>query len=464
MNNIGKVIRELRLRQNLTQNQLAEGICTAKYLYLIEKGERTPSNEVMGELSRKLGEDLFDYYDYLSYENPIAVRKIMGKAEQSLRVSAYSDLTALIEEANQLPDYHVPPLSHHITYLRGIYLLQVEQNAQEARNLAQDALHSMTSSWIDSTFSLRHQNLLARSRIALEEWEEACLLSSRMIQSLDKVMNLKQNRQLVLSTYITFLITHLFSGRYSETIQKGLELMAIQAEWNLLDASAYLYFILAFAYRKNGDHQESSRMLENGILFSLLHGKEQSIADVNQRGIIDEMLTDHTLEEDLVAKFVERFGDVVTYLPMERTSHVRMAGEKKSPEAAFQSLAENLPDYLWIYNITQSRFTYASPHIVKLRGFTPEEQSKMSRADVVTPESLVMIESWIEETITKLEADPDTPVFFSGRIKQPCRGGSFIYADITVRCRVNEVGEIEVIGISRPVDGLACSPDESELI
>lgn len=454
MNNIGKVIRTLRMQQKLSQSELAKGICTAKYLYLIEKGDRTPSNEVMGALSRKLGEDLFEFYDYLSYEDPIAVRQIIHKVQQVLKVPAYEQLPSLIEEALQLPDFHKPPLSHHITYQQGICLLQLEQNPQASLALAQDALRSWEPGWIDSPYYLRHQNLLARSHLALGEPEAACLVSSRAIQSLNKLMSLKEYQQLILSTYITDLMAHLAAGHFQATVQKGNDLLALQAQWNRSDTSVYLYFMLAFAYRKISNPLESSRMLEYGIMYALLNDSKNSIAEINQNGMIDEMLHDHQLEQELVVRFVEKFKDVLAYEPIENNLK-----SKKSEAEVFQSLADHLPDYLWVYNITQSRFTYVSHHDVWLRGYSLEEQLKMSRTEVLAPESMPMIETWIQETLEKLNADPGATVFYSGRIKQPCKKGDYVFADITIRCRVNQDGEIEAIGISRPVDGQVCQPD-----
>ena len=55
MNHIGSIIKEFRLLRQLTQEQLAENICSEKYVYLIEKGERTPSTDLLRQFSDKIG-------------------------------------------------------------------------------------------------------------------------------------------------------------------------------------------------------------------------------------------------------------------------------------------------------------------------------------------------------------------------------------------------------------------------
>lgn len=312
MNNIGKIIRELRKGHQISQSQLAEGICSAKYLYLIEKGERTPSHEIMGELGRKLGEDLFAFSDYLSCADPIPVRQLVEAFKRCHLRSSYSDLPGLVEEALKLQDFHKEPLSYEIILQRGTYLLHVEHNAQASKALAQEALRSMQPLWIDTVYYFYHQNLLAKSQMALKEWEEACRLSSLLIQSLLKVQSLSNNKQLVLSTYSDFLMIHIAAGQYGEVMQKGLELQRLQDEWILTYYSAQLYFSLAYAYHKTGSKEDCGRMLEKGVLFSLLYDKKKTIEEINGLGMIDELLKHHELDVNLIQSFLNKYNGAIS--------------------------------------------------------------------------------------------------------------------------------------------------------
>lgn len=62
MNYIGSIIRDSRNRLRMSRKELAENICSEKYLYLIEKGDRTPSSEITRLLGDKVGVDIFKYY------------------------------------------------------------------------------------------------------------------------------------------------------------------------------------------------------------------------------------------------------------------------------------------------------------------------------------------------------------------------------------------------------------------
>ncbi|MBO8155733.1 MAG: helix-turn-helix domain-containing protein [Bacillaceae bacterium] len=52
---IGKVIRDLRVKQNMTQQDLAKGICSVTYLSKIENNNMTPSDEVLECICGRLG-------------------------------------------------------------------------------------------------------------------------------------------------------------------------------------------------------------------------------------------------------------------------------------------------------------------------------------------------------------------------------------------------------------------------
>lgn len=54
-NNFGHVLKELRLKNNMTKTQLADGICSSSYITRIENGERVPTSVIMRQLCNKLG-------------------------------------------------------------------------------------------------------------------------------------------------------------------------------------------------------------------------------------------------------------------------------------------------------------------------------------------------------------------------------------------------------------------------
>jgi len=54
---IGPVIKALRLERKMTQSELAAGICSRSYISLVEKGQVTPSPDIVKRLAERLGID-----------------------------------------------------------------------------------------------------------------------------------------------------------------------------------------------------------------------------------------------------------------------------------------------------------------------------------------------------------------------------------------------------------------------
>lgn len=56
---IGEIIRHLRKEQNLTQEELADGICSSVTVSRIESGTQMPSDRIINQLLDRLGSDLY---------------------------------------------------------------------------------------------------------------------------------------------------------------------------------------------------------------------------------------------------------------------------------------------------------------------------------------------------------------------------------------------------------------------
>ncbi len=85
----GFLIRQERLRQNLSQEGLCKGICAVSYLSKIEQGQATPSPEVLNALFRALGVQLA--------EDPA----LLKRAEQEFRAYFRRFFLYLIEDADE---------------------------------------------------------------------------------------------------------------------------------------------------------------------------------------------------------------------------------------------------------------------------------------------------------------------------------------------------------------------------
>ena len=65
----GKLMQEERITQNITQEELGEGLYTATLISKIEQGEFCPNRLLRDRLLERLGETSYDYETYIETED-----------------------------------------------------------------------------------------------------------------------------------------------------------------------------------------------------------------------------------------------------------------------------------------------------------------------------------------------------------------------------------------------------------
>lgn len=141
-------------------------------------------------------------------------------------------------------------------------------------------------------------------------------------------------------------------------------------------------------------------------------------------------------------------------LAVDITQRIQFEKQLKKSEAKYRLIAENATDVIFIFNVQNMKFTYFSPAIYTLRGYSPEEAMQQSLEQCLTPESAQRTHARIAEVLPKYYDDPDSvsqEVYYN-ELQQPCKDGSVVWIETTTRYRTNEEGEVEIIGIARNID------------
>jgi len=95
---LGEIIKEFRKERKLSQEALAEGICSRKEIIRIEKGETFPSYHTISLLSIRLGTDLYKFFEFLNYDDPIACFNLMENLKLALNNAHYQNCSDLLNE------------------------------------------------------------------------------------------------------------------------------------------------------------------------------------------------------------------------------------------------------------------------------------------------------------------------------------------------------------------------------
>ncbi len=120
-------------------------------------------------------------------------------------------------------------------------------------------------------------------------------------------------------------------------------------------------------------------------------------------------------------------------------------------EEKFRFITENISDVIWILNLDNYKFTYISPAIKQLRGFSVEEAMSQHVSESMTAESWERVQEEIEQTFGEYILDPKHAKSHVLTIQQFHKNGSKIWVEVSVRYRLNEFNQIEIIGISRDI-------------
>lgn len=147
-------------------------------------------------------------------------------------------------------------------------------------------------------------------------------------------------------------------------------------------------------------------------------------------------------------------GKVVSYLAIKENITDRKLTEEKlrQSEEKYRLLAEHINDVIWVYNFNQLKFTYVSPSIFHLRGFSVEEALEERLEDSFSKADLEGIQTRFGLLMAMLmQEDAPLPDPVILEVRQPHKNGGLVWTEISIKFHRNEVGEMEALGVSRDI-------------
>jgi PAS domain S-box-containing protein len=168
-----------------------------------------------------------------------------------------------------------------------------------------------------------------------------------------------------------------------------------------------------------------------------LYASELDFFDADELKLLDEIATDIAFAIEFIEQDAQR----------------RLAEEKlRTSEARYRLLAENTSDVIWQLDIASGQFTYVSPSVQHLRGYTSEEVMACSVSDVLTPESNRDVTGWLRTHLVALEAGENPNPVQVNEVDQPHRDGHIIPVEVVTKIlRDPQTGTLTVLGVSRDI-------------
>jgi len=152
-----------------------------------------------------------------------------------------------------------------------------------------------------------------------------------------------------------------------------------------------------------------------------------------------------------IARELERSRAALEQRTLELGDQVRQrqrtAQALRDNERRYRLLAENQSDIIWTLD-ANLRFTYLSPSVERLRGFTPEEAVDLPLERTLAPASLERARAIIAEEFARDGRSPGEPLVVE--LEHFCKDGSTIWLDVTANFIRDAEGRVtEILGVAR---------------
>lgn len=284
MVHIGTIIEKYRQASGISRKELSENICSEKHIYLIERGERSPSANMLKHLGDRLGINLFDFYPYLNCIEPLVVREKIRDFYIYRTNLDFDSLKKISTESGELKDFKNKPWGFEIQLNNLYYMAFVEKKHEET--IAQlESLIKETKSWEFSDMFDVNAYEIFRKKYEVE-------------------------RYLQLSTTITVNLmgAYYINGEYDDVINVSREFLRIKQRLNSYDRIHFIYFFMSFAYYEKKMREEAHEFLKKAIYFLMMEYRPTDVSYVSMDLRFREMLDDLSAGSEITRDFRKKYN------------------------------------------------------------------------------------------------------------------------------------------------------------
>jgi transcriptional regulator with XRE-family HTH domain len=280
---IGLVIKELRLKRNMTQKELVENICTQGQLSKIEKGEVIPNSSTLYELAKRLGVDINYIYERAASERSDYVMETFHIIRQAIRERNYQKVADVIRSEKNNPLFQSPHARQFLIWHEGIVAYYIEKDMNRSLQLLQQAVDLTLQS---SVYTERHIEILNSIGIIHLEEQQYEQAIDRFTQCLDLLTNTPHDIDITIKIRILYNLSKAYHrlNQYEKAIAHARHGIRECQQNETMYLLGELYFQCASSMMRAGREVGAVRKLfEKSLALFLMQEKDSFAEVVRQR-------------------------------------------------------------------------------------------------------------------------------------------------------------------------------------
>jgi diguanylate cyclase (GGDEF)-like protein/PAS domain S-box-containing protein len=156
-------------------------------------------------------------------------------------------------------------------------------------------------------------------------------------------------------------------------------------------------------------------------------------------------------------------GDMTIWVARDITERKKIESALVHSEKRYRLLAESIADVVWVLDVQSRTFTYVSPSVQNLLGYSADELTGAGLDRVLAPDSLAEIEAIIPVRMGRFLGGDKTAVTEIYQLGHIHKDGRVILAEVVNTVVWNERNELEAVGVTRDITQRKRAEDELRL-